>query len=212
MTRAVTRLDAHEHEQKLSLDQELKLKEWILVQDSLAPPTHSRATEFAHRIAKKNGYSEPMGRHWMGGFLGWHLEVKTLRSQRLDIARLNGATTKRIKDFFVILEIPEIKAIKRENQYNMDKCDIMEGQGHNGLVLCRADAGRRLITVTNLGSRTWTTIVKCISADGRFFTPLVIFKGRSVQQQWFPEVIDLLKERDFTATNKGWLRNQVALI
>lgn len=37
----------------------------------------------------------------------------------------------------------------------------------------------------DLGLREWSTSIEAISATGRALPPLVIFKGKSVQQQWF---------------------------
>ena len=42
-------------------------------------------------------------------------------------------------------------------------------------------------------------------------TPLVIFKGRSVQQQGSPYNIDFLEDWNFTCFEKGWTNNQIAL-
>ncbi|KAH9233479.1 hypothetical protein K456DRAFT_1837731, partial [Colletotrichum gloeosporioides 23] len=53
---------------------------------------------------------------------------------------------------------------------------------------------RRKIHIKKPIPRVWTTIVKCISATARVIPPLVIFKGKHVQEQWFP--IDLEDNRD----------------
>ena len=84
----------------------------------------------------------------------------------------------------------------------MDECGVMEGQGHNDLVLGNAE--KSVVLQKNPGSRIWTTIVECISADGRALTPLVIFKGKTVQQQWFPEELDFLSSWDFTVVILAW--------
>ncbi|KAM5342380.1 hypothetical protein ACJ41O_013346 [Fusarium nematophilum] len=204
------RADSHEAQQKLSREQEGHLRDWVKVQEALGfPPTQAQLAEFAHRIAKKNGYPEPLGLHWVEGFLRRNPEVRTLRSQRLDIVRFNGATTKRIKAFFRLHELPQIKGIKRKNRHNMDEFGVMEGQGHNGLVL--GSSHKKVILMKNPGSRSWITIIECISADGRLLTPLVIFKGKSVQQQWFPEELAFLNDWNFTATETGWTDNKIAL-
>ena len=39
---------------------------------------------------------------------------------------------------FQLLQLPEIKAISKENWYNMDEYGVIEGQGPNGLVLGNA--------------------------------------------------------------------------
>jgi hypothetical protein len=57
----------------------------------------------------------------------------------------------------------------------------MEGLGVNGLVV--GSSQRRSIQKKQPGSRAWTPFIECISASGKALLPLVIFKGKSVQQQ-----------------------------
>ena len=62
----------------------------------------------------------------------------------------------------------------------MDESGIMEGFRVNGLVVGSAE--RRGIQKKQPGSRAWTSFLECISATSRALTPLVIFKGKIVQQ------------------------------
>ena len=61
----------------------------------------------------------------------------------------------------------------------MDESGIMEGCGANGLVVGSSE--RRSIQKKQPGSRVWTLFIECVSATGKAFLPLVIFKGKSVQ-------------------------------
>ena len=93
--------------------------------------------------------------------------------------RINGATTEKIQEFFTLMALPSVRAIRQENRYNMDETGIMEGLGSNGLVL---GASHKKQTIKkHLGSRSWSTIIECISATGRALKPLIIFKGESIQ-------------------------------
>ncbi|UPK91634.1 hypothetical protein LCI18_002569 [Fusarium solani-melongenae] len=90
---AQSHTESHEHFQKLSAEQEKHLSAWIIAQDDLGfAPSHAQVIDFAGRIARLNGNQEPIGVHWMEGFLRRNEGVKTLRGQRLDSARFNGAT------------------------------------------------------------------------------------------------------------------------
>ena len=91
----------------------------------------------------------------------------------------------------------------------MDECDLIEGQDHNGLVLGHADKTEAL--QKNPESRIWTTIVECISADGRALTPLVIFKGKTDQQQWPPEDCGFLSSWNFKSSTEEWTDDKIAL-
>jgi len=53
--------------------------------------------------------------------------------------------------------------------------------GANSLIFGIAE--KRKTFKKDPGRREWTTIIECISANGRHLQPLVIFKGKDVQQQ-----------------------------
>ena len=105
--------------------------------------------------------------------------LKTHRAKKIDSKRVTSAITVIIKPWFDYLRIPVVLAISSENRYNMDETGVIEGQGSNGLVV--GDRRNRSTQKKQSGSRTWTTIVECISVGGRALSPLVIFKGKSVQ-------------------------------
>ena len=65
----------------------------------------------------------------------------------------------------------------------MDGTGILEGLGSNGLVL--GNLQKIAAIKKQPGSRSWTSMIECISATGQEIQPLVIFKGLTVQQQWF---------------------------
>ncbi|KAM4060444.1 DDE superfamily endonuclease [Hirsutella rhossiliensis] len=91
----------------------------------------------------------------------------------------------------------------------MDETGILEGLGCNGLVLGSSE--KKEAIKKRLGSRCWTTIVECVSATGQALTPLVIFKGQDLQQQWFPDELDFLKDWDFVTSPKGWTSDSIAI-
>lgn len=68
----------------------------------------------------------------------------------------------------------------------------MEGKGENGLVLGRSDDDFAPQKVP--GSRVWTSILETINALGFALPPLVIFKGMTIQHQWFPEELEGYKD------------------
>ena len=107
------------------------------------------------------------------------------------------------------MEIPTIKAIKPENRWNMDEAGIMEGQGENGLVV--GSAKKRFIQKKQPGSKAWTSFIECISPIGKALDPLIMFKGKSVQQQWFPIGLAPYQGWKFTSTDNGWTSDATAL-
>jgi 4-hydroxybenzoate polyprenyltransferase len=91
----------------------------------------------------------------------------------------------------------------------MDASGIMEGIGANGLVV--GSSIRRAIQKKQPGSRAWTSFIECISASGKALPPLVIFKGKSVQQQWFQQDLTAYNEWLFTATDNAWTSDSTAV-
>jgi 4-hydroxybenzoate polyprenyltransferase len=205
------RSTAAEPLQTLSRVQEDHLAQWVLTQQALGvPPTHAQIREFAGRVLQAQGASRTtVGKGWMTRFIRRNPVLRTQRARKIDSVRINGATDSVIRSWWPRLNIPAIKAILPANRYNFDEFGIMEGQGTNGLVV--GSSQTRAIQRKVPGSRAWTSFLECISATGVALPPAVIFKGKSVQQQWFPIDKDELKEWKFTATDKGWINRAVAL-
>ncbi|OHW95382.1 transposase [Colletotrichum incanum] len=129
----------------------------------------------------------------MEGFLKRNPAVKTLKSKKIDYKRVKSVTIEAIQEFFRILTIPEVKQIPKNLRWNMDETGIAEGVQKDNLVL--GCSGKPSIFVQSSEGRTWTSIVECISAEGRYLSPLVIFKGKT----------------SFDATVNGWTSNDIGL-
>ena len=114
----------------------------------------------------------------MAGFLRRNPILKTKKQLHIDSGRVNSATTEIIKKWWSKLALPVIKAIKPENRYNIDEARIIEGIGDNRLVV--GSVYKQFIQKKHLGSKAWTSFIKCISTTSRSLHPLVIFKGKSV--------------------------------
>ncbi|KAK6208528.1 transposase [Colletotrichum tabaci] len=196
--------------QRLSPSQEAKLAEWVRIQHALGlPPSHQQVKEFAGRILHAMGDTQPVGRGWIQAFIRRNPSVKVQRSRSIDSRRVNGASTEVIRDWFKHLAIPEIISIKPANRYNMDETGILEGQGSNGLVLGMSET--KSVRKKQPGSRAWVSIIECISALGYVLNPLVIYKGKAVQQQWFPLDLSPYEGWQFTATENGWTSDATAV-
>ena len=105
------------------------------------------------------------------------------------------------------MDAPDIQEILPENRYNMNEMGIMEGQGQNGLVVGSAE--KRQTLKKDPGIRNWISILEAINALGKALPPLVIFKGKSVQQQWFPLDMEFLNQWAFDASDNGWTSTKI---
>jgi len=184
---------AHQDEQRLSQPQEAKLADWVRLQQALGlPPTHAQIRELARRILVQRGDTKPLGERWCRAFIARNPVLKTQRAKPIDLKRVHAATEATIRPWFDHFRIPSILKIKPENRWNKDEAGIMEGRGTNGLVIRASD--QKAIQKKDPGGRIWTTFVEYMSATSRFLPPLVIFKGKTVQQQWFPRNLRPFKD------------------
>ncbi len=166
------------------------------------PPTHAQIREFASRVLKAQGAPRnTIRKGWVNQFIRRNPVLKTQRARKIDSVQVNRATDQVIRSWFLLLNIPAVKDILPANRYNFDEFGLMEGQGTNGLVV--GSSQTRTIQQKVPGSRAWTSFLECISATGIVIPPAVIFRGKSLQQQWFLVEKDGLKDWWFTATEKG---------
>jgi 4-hydroxybenzoate polyprenyltransferase len=208
---STTSEEAQETRQKLSKIQEKRLHDWIIIQADLGcPVSHHQVRDFASKVAIHNGFPDGVGKNWLQAFLTRWPDIKTLRGKRIDSDRFNGASTDITKAFFMLLMMPAVRIVKQKNRWNVDEVGMMEGIGMNGLVLGSRE--KKSVLIKQPGSRSWITILEAISADGRVLPPTVIFKGKTIQQQHFPQNLDFLNDWNFTCSEKGWTNNEIALI
>uniref|UniRef100_A0A1Y1LLM0 HTH CENPB-type domain-containing protein n=1 Tax=Photinus pyralis TaxID=7054 RepID=A0A1Y1LLM0_PHOPY len=76
----ISHAEAHECRQRFSRQQEKLLSRWIFHLVALkVPPTQGQFEEFASRILVVHGDSQPLGKHWVQGFLRRNSEVKLVK-------------------------------------------------------------------------------------------------------------------------------------
>ena len=204
------RQEAASHLQRLPTIIENRLANWVLTQESLGRGvTHAQIRVFGQRLLALQGDHLPLGKRWMSRFLACNPILKTKKQIYVDSVRVNCACSEVIRPWFQKLEIPAIKAIPASQRWNMDETGIMEGYGLNGFIV--GHAGKRKVQGKQPGSRAWTSILECISAVGASTDSTVVYKGKSVQQQWFPSQLDVFDKWHFTATDNGWTTDATAL-
>jgi hypothetical protein len=88
----------------------------------------------------------------------------------------------------------------------------MESQGINRLVIGSSEQNPNAVPIKTTNTRTWTSIVKCISEVGVVLDPLVIFKAKSIQDQWFKrEFLAQHPRWEVTFSENGWTSNDIAI-
>jgi hypothetical protein len=88
----------------------------------------------------------------------------------------------------------------------------MEGQGINELVISSSEQNPNRLPIKTTNTQTWTSIIECISAVGVALNPLIIFKAKSIQDQWFKrEFLVQHLSLEVTFSENGWTSNDITV-
>jgi hypothetical protein len=198
---------AHQHQQRLTPEQERFLVEWILEEDSRAqPPSHPRVREMATRILHMNGDYQPLGQLWVSHFVARNPRVASIVGRKIESARTTGANYETIKAFLELFERTRIElGIQYEDIWNMDETGVALGVCTNARVL--ASSSKKKAYVKSPEDREWVSIIETVSATGAKLQCLVVFKGKHLQTTWFPTAgtPDWL----YTTSENGWTSNLI---
>jgi hypothetical protein len=210
---AASKKEAGNARQSLSPAEEKALAEWIRIQDALnQPPSHRQVRLAAQRMLLVSGSETKLGSTWITSFIRRNPRIKPKKGTRLEKSRAEAITPNKLMKMYAIFEEPAIKAIRAQNRWNVDETGIMDGQNRPGYFLGRAET--KDCQVKTQKRSDWRSIIECISAEGNALPPTVIFSGKNVQQQWFPDDEqgqDKLKRWTFVCTDNGYTSNQVSL-
>lgn len=196
----------HKEQMRLSEDQEKWLCNWIIEEDRQGyAPSIARVRQMVEVLLRVQGDERPLGKNWITGFKKRNPSIKTMIGRRIEDARFDAATPEVLNRFYSTLErvISEYH-VSTSNIWNMDECGTALGASTNGRVMASSKKKRTRCKAS--GNREWVTIIECISADGKKIMPLVIFKGSSVQAQWFPA--SNIPGWHYTHSENGWTSNQ----
>jgi hypothetical protein len=81
---------------------------------------------------------------------------------------------------------------------------------NNGMIV--RNLYRKFLQLKDGINREWVSIIECILAGGQTLPPLVIFAGKHVQQQWFPDAEEeRYADRYFEASPRGWTNDDIAV-
>ncbi|PNP58801.1 hypothetical protein FNYG_15005 [Fusarium nygamai] len=100
--------------------------------------------------------------------------------------------------------------IKPENTVNVDEGGIMAGFGLDSLVIGSSDP-RRKAFLKGSQSRTWTSFIEAVTADGRLLKPGIIFKGKELQKQWFIDEFNKIADWYYITSDNGWADNHIVV-
>ena len=123
---------------------------------------------------KSRKLSKPPGRNWAKAFENRHPELQARRVRALDWNRHNKNIYEKITYWFKVIEkLLQNPRIVAKNVYNMDEIGVMLSMpgsvkiltGRNDTRDCRGAHVKR----------TTVTAIECISGDGRYLPPMIIW-------------------------------------
>lgn len=168
--------------------EEEAVKKFVLQMSDLGQPVRikhipSLAFSITENRPEKDRPLKPPGKNWAKAFELRHPETRARRVRALDWNRHEKNTYDKITHWFeVIGRVLQDPAILAENVYNMDETGVMLSMPGSVKVLVGKDDKRRYRGARV--KRTQVTSIECISADGRYLNPMIIWPASTHRSNW----------------------------
>ncbi len=166
-------------QQYLTPAEEKAVVEFILQMSALGRPVRIKYIPFIAFSATRNRSmsdrpNKPPGKNWVRALEKRHPELRARRVKALDWNRHEKNIYEKISQWFkVINSVIQSSDILAENVYNMDETGVMLSVLGSVKVLMGKDDIRDY-RGTHV-KRTTVTAIECISADGRYLKPMIIW-------------------------------------
>jgi hypothetical protein len=202
------RLAAWQDYQLLTSTEEDGLRDWILSEERAGrPPTKVEISGFAALILDSRGSSRIPGKNWVNRFLRRHDALKIKYTDLLSRDRAEATSEDNLRQFYRFLDRQiRDKAVPPQFITNIDEHGLREGH-QRGKKVAGSSLTRRAYT-SGSDATSWVSIIQAIQADGSRLTPVVIFTGESLQEQWFP---DEIRPWYYCCSTTGWSNSELAL-
>ena len=215
-----SRVVARQSQQNLSPAEEQALAKWI--QDSGRtgyPVRHATVREMAEAIRQRRvnkinedaieliSYPE-LGKLWSTRFLKRHPYLHTVRGRSIEASRIRESSPSILNGWFEgYKQVFDELQPEPENIYNMDETGFFIGTMRSSNIII--DKNTRSKLQASPGRQEWISVVECISMDGRAISPLIIFKGTTLCDLWWPNSVD--ETWKFSCQPNGWSSNHHGL-
>lgn len=204
-----SRVEAHAQEQKLTPELEALLASWLIDAERAGHAfNHAQLRDIVKIIDTAAGGDGTVGKHWIKKFLKRHPEIHTKKGVSIANQRVHELYSSRILQWFAyLLSLLHVYNIKCANIFNMDETGNALGPCTNQTIIGSSKSKRAYVARPE--DREWVSVIECIGATGTILTPLVIFKGKHVQHQWF--IPDQTPDWLYTCTDNAFSTNDVGL-
>ncbi|PTD03487.1 hypothetical protein FCULG_00012822 [Fusarium culmorum] len=197
---------SHQKELSLTPEQEEDLETYIIDREkAFQPLSKAEIRGFAQQLSDVNGQIPYIGKNWVDRFFTRHPSIQKKVTKVFEAARKRYVTRKTFTEYYDGLHwVINEKNITRQHIYNVDENGMQLGETRAGIVAGTVMTIRSEVIKSD--NSTWASVVECISADGRRLTPCVIFTGKNLQGQWFPNVFPNWK---YEASLSGWSNTDI---
>jgi hypothetical protein len=205
----LSRREARAAQQLIPPSQEALLANWIYEQEACGQarsPAQIRA--FVSILSKNSGGSGHVGPNWLPRYLQRWPHLQTKLGRGIDALRVRSITKDKVQDWYSQLEkVLKLKNIKGHNLWNFDETGTALSPVSNSRVV--GTIATKTSYVAQPSNRQWCTAIEAISAIGQVLQPLLIFKGKSIQHQWF--IAEETPDWRYTASTNAYTSNEIGL-
>lgn len=185
----------------LSREHETRLVRHIQALEKVGfAPRRYDVKKMAFAFAKKlsiNCFSEndeSAGKVWLNGFLRRNPSLSIRKSEGLLLARAQGMNRKEVSDYFDLLHklLTDNDLLNKPSKiFNMDKTGIQVNNKAERVVATKGSKDVYSLTSAEKGENI--SLIACCNAEGTFFPPVLIMKGK-------------YRKPDFFRWTSSWLR------
>lgn len=146
------------------------------------------AQSLIDRRNKDTSRSRVIGKNWVYRFHRQHPALQARLTRGRDAQRVKNEDPRVIKPWFDLFQATRQKyGITEYDIYNFDETGfamgLITGSRSSKVVTSSESVGRA--TMTQPGSRIWTTVIECINASGWALPPFVILEGKVHLEYWY---------------------------
>lgn len=197
----------------LTHDVEQVLEDCLIARSKMGYPCHrSEIKSLVQEYVKINNILTPFrdglpGDDWFRGFMKRHTKLSLKKPEPLQKSRM------RARDPFVIHGFFEmIGDVYRDCGITNQSASLIFNTDESGFgsdptqIRAIGEKGRPLNRIVDGSGRESTTVLACVSANGDFLPPLIVFKGMAVQPRWtstkqYPGTM-------YAANSNGWMEEE----
>lgn len=195
--------------QALSPLSEESLVEWILEAERAGHAfNHAQLREMASLIDKASGGNGFIGKNWVIRFIQRQPTIQTKLGRSIPNMRVTGLYQTTFASWFERLAtLISHYSIAPANFWNMDETGTSLGVQTNQTIIGSTNSNMSLVKASD--NREHVSIIECVSSTDRVLKPVVIFKGQSIQRQWFNQ--DTIPDWLFVAADKAYVNSEISL-